>query len=109
MAVWMSAKRASTLPEVKKVYKRAGTGQGAFGVQTAGQSQTTGNPTSAPRGFLETVRFLVSQANGAALPSWIRKAPGIESGDWQTCQVDVTTIPGVRALNTNGKSKNFIA
>ena len=105
MAVWMSAKRASTLPEVKKVYKRAGTGQGAFGVQTAGQSQTTGNPTSAPRGFLETVRFLVTQ-NIAALPAWIRKSP-LGSNDWQDCQVDVTAIPGVRKLTTGGKWVRF--
>ena len=109
MAVWMSAKRASTLPEVKKVYKRAGTGQGAFGVQTAGQSQTTGNPTSAPRGFLETIRFAVTQANGAALPAWIRKSPGTGSApDWQNCQVDITAIPGVRKLRlTNGKWTGF--
>lgn len=107
MAAWVNLNRAAKFPEVMKVYKRGGTGQGAFGVQTAGQSQTTGNPTSAPRGFLETVRFAVTQANGAALPSWIRKSP-LGSNDWQDCQVDVTAIPGVRKLRAgNGKWANF--
>lgn len=107
MAAWVNLNRAAKFPEVMKVYKRGGTGQGAFGVQTAGQSQTTGNPTSAPRGFLETVRFAVTQANGAALPSWIRKSP-LGSNDWQDCQVDVTAIPGVRKLRAgNGKWVGF--
>jgi hypothetical protein len=110
MAIWVNVNRAAKFPEVVKTYKKAGWGQGASQVGTT-QPWSGGPPNSAVRGFLETVRAAVSSsfANGAALPSWIRKAPGIESGDWQTCQVDVTAIPGVRALNTNGKSKNFIA
>jgi hypothetical protein len=101
MAIWVNVNRAAKFPEVNKVYKRAGTGQGAYGVSVAGQSQTTGNPTSAPRGFLETVRFLVTQ-NIAALPAWIRKSP-LGTNDWQDCQVDVTAIPGVRKLRVNGR------
>lgn len=107
MAIWVNLARAAKFPEVIKVYKRAGTGQGAYGVQTPGQPQNVGTPTSAPRGFLETVRFAVTQASGAALPAWIRKSP-LGSNDWQDCQVDVTAIPGVRPLNTNGKWKSFI-
>ncbi len=111
MAIWVNVNRAAKFPEVMKTYKKGGWGQGAFQVG-ATQPWSGGPPNSAVRGFLETVRAAVSAsfANGAALPSWIRTAPGYEeSRAWQTCQVDVTTIPGVRALNTNGKSKNFIA
>ncbi len=112
MAIWVNVNRAAMFPEVIRTYKRAGTGQGAY-VPGNGVPPWTGNPpNSAPRGFLQTVRFAVNAlfANGAALPAWIRVAPGYEeSRAWQTCQVDVTAIPGVRALNTNGKSKNFIA
>lgn len=108
MAIWVNVNRAAKFPEVMRTYKRASTGQGAY-VPGNGVPPWTGNPpNSAPRGFLETVRFAVTQSAGAALPSWIRKAPN-GSNDWQDCQVDVTTIPGVRALNQNGKSKNFIA
>lgn len=104
MATWVNVNRAAKFPEVMKVYKRGGTGQGSYGVNQP-QSQTTGNPTSAPRGFLETVRFLVTQ-NIAALPAWIRKSP-LGSNDWQDCQVDVTAIPGVRKLTTGGKWVRF--
>lgn len=109
MAIWVNVNRAAKFPEVNTIYNRAGTGQGAY-VPGHGVPPWAGNnpPTSAPRGFLETVRFYVTQSNGAALPAWIRKQPG-GSNNWQSCQVDVTAIPGVRALNTNGKSKNFIA
>lgn len=111
MAIWVNLNRAAKFPEVIKTYKRAGWGQGAFTNGQKTQPWSGGPPNSAVRGFLETVRAAVSSAFslGAALPSWIRKAPGIESGDWQNVQVDVLTIPGVRALNQNGKSKNFIA
>jgi hypothetical protein len=105
MAAWVNVNRAAKFPEVMKVYKRGGTGQGSYGVNTP-QSQTTGNPTSAPRGFLETVRFLVTQ-NIQALPAWIRKSP-TGTNDWQDCQVDVTAIPGVRKLRAgNGKWVGF--
>ena len=109
MAIWVNVNRAAKFPEVARTYKVAGTGNERYAPGQVTAAWSGNPPNSAPRGFLETVRFAVSQANGAVLPSWIRKAPGIESGDWQTCQVDVTTIPGVRALNQNGKSKNFIA
>lgn len=92
MAIWVNLNRADKFPEVIKVYKRAGHGQGGTEAQA--------------KGFLTTVRLAVT--SGAALPSWIRKAPGA-SNDWQDSQVDVTAIPGVRALNQNGKAKVFIA
>ena len=112
MAIWVNVNRAAKFPEINRVYKRAGWGQGAYGQQTAGQSQSAGVPTSAPRGFLETVRAAVSAsfASGAALPAWIRLAPGYEeSRAWQTCQVNVSAIPGVRPLLTNGKYQNSSA
>src|ERR1700675_1329136 len=104
MATWVNLNRAAMFPEVKRVYKRGGTGQGAYGVSTA-QPFSTKNPNSAPRGFLETVRFLVTQ-NIQALPAWIRKSP-TGSNDWQNVQVDVTAIPGVRKLTTGGKGVRF--
>ena len=103
MAIWVNVNRVAKFPEVNTVYNRAGRGQGS----TQGAGGTT--PASAAKGFLMTVKRAVSESAGAALPSWIRKAPGIESQDWQTCQVDVTTIPGVRALNVNGKWNKFVA
>ncbi|HEV2178339.1 MAG TPA: hypothetical protein VGU20_31080 [Stellaceae bacterium] len=106
MAIWVNLARAAKFPEVMRVYKRAGFGQGMAGSPT--QPYSGNPPNSAPRGFLETVRAAVSLANGAALPSWIRKSP-LGSNDWQDVQVDVTAIPGVRALNQNGKSKQFVA
>lgn len=110
MAIWVNVNRAAKFPEVVRVYGRAGFGQGALQSGSGTTQPYSGNPPNeAPRGFLTTVRAAVSLAAGKALPSWIRTAPGIESRDWQTCQVDVTAIPGVRPLNTNGKSKQFIA
>lgn len=112
MAIWVNLNRAAKFPEVVKVYKRAGWGQGAAAAGQTTQPWSGGPPNSAVRGFLETVRAAVSSSFslGAALPSWIRKAPGLDgTNDWQNVQVDVTAIPGVRALNQNGKSKNFIA
>lgn len=104
MAIWVNVNRAAKFPEVNRVYKRAGFGQGVPGSPT--QPFAGNPPNSAPRGFLETVRAAVSLASGAALPSWIRKSP-LGSNDWQDCQVDVTAIPGVRKLNTNGKWQRF--
>ena len=109
MAIWVDTNRAAKFPEVIKVYKRAGWGQGAQGQQTPGQPQNVGLPTSAPRGFLETVRKAVSLSSGAALPSWIRYSPNNEAQSWQNSQVDVTAIPGVRPLDTNGKWRSFVA
>lgn len=105
MATWVNLNRAAKFPEVVRVYSRAGRGQGT------GQSATTqpfsGNPPNmAPRGFLVTVKRLVNESNGAALPAWIRKSP-TGSNDWQNVQVDVTAIPGVRKLTTGGKWVRF--
>lgn len=100
MAIWVNLNRAAKFPEVLKVYKRAGRGQGAGG--TAGG----GSPASALAGFLMTVKRAVNEANGAALPSWIRKSP-LGMNDWQNVQVDVTAIPGVRKLMVNGKPQGF--
>ena len=106
MAVWVNASRVADFPEVMAVYKRDGRGQGT------GQSGDGGTtPKSGRKGFLMTVKRLVSESNGAALPAWIRKAPGIGNsglGNWQNAQVDITAIPGVRKLRaTNGKWVNY--
>ncbi len=108
--IWVNLNRAAKFPEVERVYKRAGWGQGT-GQGSTGQPQNGGAPTSAPRGFLTYVRKLVSAtfSNGAALPSWLRKDPSSNNTDWQTVQVDVTNIPGVRPLNDNGKWQSFQA
>lgn len=106
MAIWVNLNRAAKFPEVINVYSRAGRGQGT-GQGVAGASA----PKTAPKGFLTTVKRLVSESAGAALPAWIRKAPLVSTSgignDWQNVQVDVTAIPGVRALNTNGKWQKF--
>lgn len=103
MAIWVNLNRAAKFPEVIKVYKRAGRGQG-----TGQGSDGAAVPASARLGFLTYVKRLVSESNGAALPAWIRKSP-LGSNDWQDSQVDVTAIPGVRPLNTNGKWRSFVA
>lgn len=100
--IWVNVNRAAKFPEVNTVYNRAGRGQGS--TQSAGGT----TPGSAAKGFLMTVKIAVNESAGAALPAWIRKSP-MGSNDWQACQVDVTAIPGVRALNVNGKAKVFIA
>lgn len=101
MAIWVNLNRAAKFPEVVNVYARAGRGQGT-GQGGAGAS----TPKSAAKGFLATVKRFVVESSGAALPAWIRKSPLAEN-DWQNVQVDVTAIPGVRPLNTNGKWKRF--
>lgn len=96
MATWVPLNRAAKFPEVIKVYQRAGGGMG--GTETAA------------KGFLNYVRKLVQDAsNGIAptMPSWIRLDPGGGSASWQAAQVDVTSIPGVRALMQNGKAAGF--
>lgn len=103
MAIWVNLNRAAKFPEVNTVYNRAGRGQGT-GQGVSGAS----TPGSAARGFLVTVKRFVNESSGAALPAWIRKSP-TGSNDWQNCQVDVTAIPGVRPLNTNGKWRSFVA
>lgn len=86
MATWVPTNRAATFPEVINVYARAGGGQG-----------------SGKKGFLKAVKAAVLAGS-----SWVRKAPGA-SNDWQDSQVDVTAIPGVRALRDNGKWTGFVA
>lgn len=103
MAIWVNTNRAAKFPEVVRVYSRAGGGQGVAGPT---QPYSGNPPNEAPKGFLTTVRLAIQ--SGAALPSWIRKSP-LGAGDWQNSQVDVTAIPGTRPMNTNGKSKQFIA
>lgn len=111
MATWVPVYKAATFAEVKKVYKRAGRGQGT------GQAVPTygaGLLQSAPKGFLRTVmNFFQGPSPGSgigpSIPSWLRKAPGSNSNDWQNAQVDVTAIPGVRPLRDNGKWTGFVA
>jgi hypothetical protein len=99
MATWVGVNRAAKFPEVIKVYQRAGGGQG--GTETAA------------KGFLNYVRKLVQDAsNGLApgMPAWIRLNPQAATAGnvgWQNAQVDVTNIPGVRALMQNGKAAGF--
>lgn len=100
MATWVNLNRAAKFPEVEAVYGRAGRGQGS--TQSAGGT----TPKRAAKGFLVTVKRFVNESAGASLPAWIRKAPGA-SNDWQDVQVDVTAIPGVRKLRTNGKWTGF--
>lgn len=109
MATWINVRKAAKFPEVIRVYKRAGRGQGT------GQAVPTygaGLLQSAPRGFLRTVQIFFQGENPAApapaLPAWIRKRPGGAPNDWQDCQVDVTAIPGVRPLRDNGKWINYV-
>ncbi len=101
MAIWVNLNQAATYPEIIKVYKRAGRGQG-----TGQGSDGATTPASARKGFLTTVKRLVNESNGAALPAWIRKSP-LGSNDWQDVQVDVTAIPGVRKLMSQGKPQGF--
>lgn len=103
---WIKVKEAMTYPEVIRVFKKAGGGQGAGnGFGAAGVNGPT-TPASAPRGFLNAVRYYFQSASngtGQTLPAWLRAAPGSAPGDWQNSQVDVTSIPGVRQLRDNGK------
>lgn len=113
-SIWVPVYKAATFAEVKKVYKRAGRGQGTGqGTPTAPPGNST-MPTSAPLGFLETVREAVQGKNvdgtlvGHPLPAWIRVPPNVTKGSWQNYQVDVTNIPGVRVLRDNGKWVNYV-
>ena len=102
MAIWVNANRVADFPEVQNVYNRDGRGQGS--TQKAGAT----TPKQAGAGFMMTIKRAVSESNGKALPSWIRKSPGGGSASWQNVQVDITAIPGVRPLRaTNGKWRGF--
>jgi hypothetical protein len=105
MATWIKFKEVRLYPEVIKVYKRAGGGQGS-GQGTYGAT----TPASGIKGFDNYVRKLFQDAsNGLSptLPAWLRAAPGSAPGDWQNSIVDVTAIPGVRKLRDNGKWTGF--
>ena len=106
MATWIKVKEAATYPEVIRVFKRAGGGQGTGQGSGSGGANGPTTPASAPKGFLNTVRKLFQDAsNGLSptLPAWLKAAPGSAPGDWQNALVDVTAIPGVRKLRDNGK------
>jgi hypothetical protein len=110
MATWVELAKAMTFPEVIKVYKKADRGQGTGQGTPLSPNPNSTMPTSAPRGFLATVRIAVQGQNpdqplvGHPLPGWIRVPPGLTSTpSWQDYQVDVTNIPGVRPLRKDGK------
>lgn len=106
MAVWVPLARAMKFPEIERVYKRAGRGQGT-GQGVIGTGPTSDKLISAPKGFLATVKRFVNESSGAALPAWIRKMPGVGGlNQWQAVQIDVTAIPGVRKLRKDGKWTN---
>ncbi len=109
--LWVPVKRAATFPEVIRVYKRAGRGQGT------GQGIIATRPSprgilGEPKGFLRTIAIFfqgetVQNASTPTIPSWLRKSPLSNSNDWQDAEVDVTNIPGVRSLRHNGKWTGF--
>lgn len=107
-AVWVPLERVMKFPEVLRVYKRAGRGQGT-GQGIIGTGVVSSQLVSAPKGFLQTVKNFVqgpsaasTTGQGAALPAWIRRDP-LASNDWSAVQIDVTAIPGVRKLRKDGK------
>lgn len=111
MATWINVRKAAKFPEVERVYKRAGRGQGT-GQGIIATGPVSSQLVSAPRGFLRTIQIFfqgqtVQNASTPTLPAWIRKRPGGAPNDWQDCQVDVTAIPGVRPLRDNGKWNKF--
>ncbi len=112
MATWVSVVRAANFPEVIRVYKRAGRGQGTGQGTPTAPNTNSSLLTSAPKGFLTTVANAVRGQNpdgasvGHTLPTWLRAAPGAELGSWQDYQVDVKSIPGVRPLRKDGKYVN---
>lgn len=112
MPTWVPVARAAKFPEVNKVYKRAGEGQGTGQGTPAAPNTNSSLLNSAPMGFLKTVQNFVRGNNpdgtsvGYPLPAWIRQTPGITNSSWQDYQVDVTNIPGVRPLRKDGKYVN---
>lgn len=104
--VWVPLKRAIKFPEILKVYKRAGRGQGT-GQGIIATNPVSGNLNSAQKGFLRTVQIFLqgetlSNAVTDAGASWIRKCPS-GSNDIMDAQVDVANIPAVRQLRKDGK------
>jgi len=111
MATWINVKKAAKFPEVERVYKRAGRGQGTG---QAVPAYAAGLLQSAPKGFLRTIAVFFQGENPAApapaLPAWLRIKPGTSGlNSWQNAEVDVTAIPGVRPLRDNGKWTGFVA
>lgn len=110
MATWVNVRKAAKFPEVERVYKRAGRGQGTGqGIPT----YAAGLLQSAPKGFLRTIAIFfqgeaLSGSGTPSIPSWLRQGPGSAPNDWQNAQVDVTAIPGVRPLRDNGKWTGFV-
>lgn len=86
MATWVLFKKAAKFPEVINAYHAVGYGQG---------NGLTGN---AKRSFYVAVKRAL--AAGAA---WVRKPPTGAAVSVQDTQIDVTAIPGVRALRKDGK------
>jgi hypothetical protein len=104
---WVPLKRVLKMPNVLRVYKRAGRGQGT-GQGIIATHPSRGTLISARKGFLRTVQIFLQgetllAAGGVtdAGASWIRKCPG-GSNDIMDCQIDVTNIPGVPALRKDG-------
>ena len=70
-----------------------------------------GTLISAVKGFLMTVKIAVQgeslpgtgNPSPPALPAWIRKDLAAPQSDWQSVQIDITNIPGVRPLRKDGR------
>ena len=108
---WVPIKRVLKMPNVLKVYKRAGRGQGTG--QGVVAYTNSGVLLSGQKGFLRTVQIWIQgetlpgtgNPTPPALPSWIRFMPPLASStphDIMTCQIDVTNIPSVRPLRKDG-------
>ncbi len=105
--VWVPLKRVCKFPNVLKVYKRAGRGQGT-GQGIIATGPVSGTLVSAQKGFLRTVAIFfqgetLSNGTTPSIPSWLRKNPLSNSNDWQDAEVDITNIPGVRPLRKDGR------
>jgi hypothetical protein len=113
-ALWVNVRKAAKFPEVMRVYKKAGRGQGT-GQGIIPTGPVSSQLVSEPKGFLRTIQIffqgeIVQNASVPTLPSWLRIRPGLVGSQkctWQDCQVDVTNIPGVRPLRDNGKWTSF--
>jgi hypothetical protein len=81
------------------------------GITVVAGTTPVGTLLSAVKGFLMTVKIAVQgeslpgtgNPSPPALPAWIRKDPGSAPSDWQSVQIDVTNIPGVRPLRKDGR------
>lgn len=105
--VWVPFKRVRKFPQVQRVYKRAGRGQGT-GQGIIATNPPSANLVSAQKGFERTIMNFfqgptAAQGGAPAIPSWLRKNPLSNSNDWQDCEVDITNIPGVRPLRKDGR------